>query len=114
MIRWTCLSLVAIRPILADNQDVQIQLRRMSLFALGDDTGNNDARAQKIDKTLQKATNCLLQLRDALHETEDPTEEVKEILRGHESQISELEQINIESDRLKYKDSGISKMQKAH
>jgi hypothetical protein len=78
----------------------------MESFAKADDTGNNDAlaAAQKIDETLQKARNCLFRLYDALRKTEDLTEEVKEILRGHESQISELEQINIEADRLGWVD----------
>jgi hypothetical protein len=94
VMRWTCLSLVAIRPILVDNQRVQIWARRtMRLFADEDDAGYNDALAgaQKIDKTLQKARRCLFQLYDALRKTEDLTEEVKEIIRGYESQISELE-----------------------
>jgi hypothetical protein len=116
VMRWTCLSLVAIRPILADNRDVQRRATRaMILFAEEDDTGNNDALAgaQKINKTLQKASDCLFQLFDALCETEDLTEEVKEILRGHESQISELEQINIEADRLRWVDHRIFDVQNA-
>ena len=59
--------------------------------------------AQKINETLKKASACLFRLKGALtqsySETEDLTE-VKEILGGRESQISELEQINIELDRL--------------
>jgi hypothetical protein len=52
-------------------------------------------------ETLKKAIDCLLRLRNALwKEEEDLTEEVIKILRGHESEISELEQINIEADRL--------------
>jgi hypothetical protein len=46
-----------------------------------------------------------------LRKTEDLTEEVKEILRGHKSQISELEQINIEADRLEEVDYRIFNMQ---
>jgi hypothetical protein len=114
--RWSCLSLVAIRPILADNQDVQFWARRaMESFASADDTGNNAlAGAQKIDGTLQKARGCLSQLYDALPKTEELTEEGKEILRGHESQISELEQINIEADdRLFWLTSEIFNLQRA-
>jgi hypothetical protein len=114
--RWTCLSLVAIRPILADNQQVQFWARQtMEWFAEEDDTGNNDALAatQHINKTLQKASNCLLRLYDALCKTEDLTEEVEEILRGHVSQISELEQISVEDDRLARVDFWISVMQNA-
>jgi len=92
--RWTCLSLVAIRPILADDQGVESWARHaVESFAWADDTGNNDApaAAQKVDETLQKASDCLLRLHEALDETEDLTEDVIEILRGHESEISELE-----------------------
>jgi hypothetical protein len=102
VMRWTCLSLVAIRQALADNELVQFWAGHAKLlFAKQDDTGNNDAlaAAQKIDKTFQKARDCLRGLRNALRNTEDLTE-VKEILRDHESEISELEQINIEAGRL--------------
>ena len=111
--RWTCLSLMAIRPILADNADVQSSAKQTMEF-LANDTGNIDALAgaQKIDKMLQKARDSLLGLRDALPDTEDLTE-VKEILCGHESQISELEQINIEPDHLKWVDRGIFWIQHA-
>ena len=60
--------------------------------------------AQKINETLKKASACLFRLKGALtqsdSETEDLTEQVKEIFRGRESQISELEQINIELDHV--------------
>ena len=110
VMRWTCLSLVAIRLILADDKRVQSWAREtIERFARADDTGSNDtlAAAQKINETLQKAGDCLFRLYNALRKTEDLTEEVKEVLRGHESQISELEQINIEADRLEEVDEGI-------
>ena len=59
------------------------------------------------DETLKKASDCLLRLRNTLWKAEDLTEEVIEILRGHESEISEPEQINIEADRLQLLDYGI-------
>jgi hypothetical protein len=112
--RWTCLSLVAVRQILADNWTVQSWGKRTKeSFAEQDDTGNNDALAvaQEIDETLQKAKRCLEGLYGALRNTEELTEEVKEILRGHESQISELQQINIEANRLELVDRRILAMQ---
>ena len=99
--RWTCLSLVVIRSILDDNLEVKDwAIMAMYYLELADDTGNRDALAgaQKVDETLQKAMDCLFQLYDALPDTEELTEEVKETLCGHESQIAELEQINIEAD----------------
>ena len=116
VMRWTCLSLVAIRPIPENNVILQYRATgTMISFAEEDDTGNNDAlaSAQKIDKTLKKARECLNQLFSVLPETGDLTEEVKEILRGHESQLSELEQINVEADRLARVDYGISVIQGA-
>ena len=112
VMHWTCLSLVAIRPILADSWEVwHGAMRAIAWGAEEDDTGNNDAlaAAQKINKTLEKASDCLKQLYQALCKTEDLTE-VKEILGGHESEISELEQINSEAgNRLadKWVDLGI-------
>jgi hypothetical protein len=116
VMRWTCISLVAIRPILEDNRYVQLCARRTILgFARANETGNNDVTVleavQKIDETLQKARGCLETLYDALYRTEDLTEEVTEILHGYESEISELEQINIEADRLDWVDAGISSVQ---
>jgi hypothetical protein len=67
--------------------------------------------AQKTDETLEKASDCLFRLFVTLGETGDLTEEVKEILRGHESQISELEQINIEASCLASVDMQICGMQ---
>jgi hypothetical protein len=117
--RWTCLSLVAVRPTLGDNQQVQTWAgQAMERFAEQDDTGNQVGLtgAQKINEmineTLEKASGCLFRLCDALRETEDLTE-VRDILRGHESQISELEQINIEADRPGWVDDWIFDMQNA-
>ena len=80
----------------------------MDWFAKEDD---NDALAgaRKADRTFQRASGCLFRLYDALHKTEDLTE-VVEILRDHESQISELEQISIEADRLGWVDYWIFDM----
>ena len=112
---WTCLSLVAIRPILEGNQDVRFRARQaMIWFERAGDTGNHDALAgaQKIIETFQKTKSCLFQIYDLLHETEELTE-VKEILDRHKPQIEELEQINIETDRLRSVDFWISFTQNA-
>ena len=103
VMRWTCLSLVAIRPILANNGVVQFWARQtMESLAGTDDTGNNDAlaTAQKINDAVQNASECLFQLNNALRGKEDLTDEVIEILRRDEHNISKLEQIDIEADRV--------------
>ena len=113
-IRWTCLSLEAIRPILGGEWDVEIQEERIKRMVQLEGTiepavregDYSDSYAmalagyQKIDEILQKAKDCLFMLYDALPETEELTEEVKEILGRYESQIADLENINIEADCL--------------
>ncbi|KAF8489960.1 hypothetical protein F5888DRAFT_1743308 [Russula emetica] len=105
VMRWSCLSLVAIRQILEDDWDVRSNageaVTSLASLAKKDNTSNNQAvtRAQKADKTLQNARKCLYKLYDAMSGTENLTE-AKEILRDHESKISELEKINVEADGL--------------
>ena len=113
VMRWTCLSLVAIQQILEDNRDVWDGVTWvMDRLAEQDDSGNNDALAgaQKVDGTVQKARDCLFWLDGALPRTED-LGEVIENLRDHESEISELEQLNIEADRLEDVDYEISNLE---
>jgi Family of unknown function (DUF6535) len=115
VMRWTCLSLAAIRPFLQDNPDVQCFVKEFTnALALGDDTGNNNvlATAKRIDEMLKIASDYQSRLYWALPNSEDITEEVKEIVRGQESLITELEQIDIEADRLGWVvDYGISATQ---
>jgi hypothetical protein len=114
--RWTCLSLAAIGQVLENNVIFrQSATLAIDSYAKADDTGDDDALAatQKMNETLKKASDCLHQLYCALRGTEDLTEEVKEILRGHESKIAQLEQIDIEADRLAPVDHSIFKMQTA-
>src|SRR5713226_9128585 len=103
VMRWTCLSLVAIRPILKYNSLAQLRARfALDSFAREDDTGKGEALVgvRKIDGNLQKAKGCLFWLYDALRKEDDLTEKVKEILGGCESEISELERFNVEADNI--------------
>ena len=118
VMRWTCLSLVAIRPILEGGEVQDHAMSMMAVYdelARGEDTRNHDAlgSAQKIDETIQKARGCLFRLQDTLPKAEDLTEEVIEILRDREYQISELEQINVEANRLEWVDRIIFVVQEA-
>ena len=101
---WTCLSLMVIRYFLESNISGMryIATNGMQMLAREDDTGNHQAleHAQEIDETIRKARGCLYRLSHALYQTEDLTEDVEEILRNYESEISELEQINTEADSL--------------
>jgi hypothetical protein len=102
VMRWACLSLFAIRPMLENNWMVEVYvMRAVHSFAGEDDTGNLEALAgaRKIDGNLEKARECLFWLCRALYGEEDLTE-VKEILSGLESEISELERLNVEADNI--------------
>ena len=95
--RWTCLSLVAIQQILESDWLVRdYAASAVESFAEEDDASDSQALAgaQKIDKTLKSARECLYKLFEALRTTENLTE-VKDILRNHVSEISDLENINI-------------------
>src|SRR5258708_40235905 len=103
VMRWTCLSHIAIRPNLENNLGVQYHAKWVvNSFTWQDDTGNGEALAgaQKIDGNLQKASGCLIRLTNALREEEDLTEKVEEVLHGCESEISELERLGVEADNI--------------
>ena len=101
VMRWSCLSLVAIRQILEDDWGVRSNAGGAvtSLTSLVNFKEDNDAltRAENIDKTLQNARERLHKLYDAVSKTKNLTG-AKEILRDHESEISLLEEIDIEAD----------------
>jgi Family of unknown function (DUF6535) len=116
VMRWTCLSLVAIRPVLESNwllhNDARLASQRLERR---DNTGDEEptpTRVEKIIETFDKALGCLKTLSDALSWGGNQTEElVTKILRDHESQISELEQIDIENAGFQLDDWSISSVQ---
>src|SRR5258708_24018302 len=115
---WTCLSLVAIRPILENNEGVQQRARvAVNSFAWEDGTGNHEAlaSARKIDGNLQKARQCLIRLVRELPEEEDLTEEVKEDRLGLESEFSlavaELVRLDVEANNIQGIDVWMSRAQ---
>ena len=96
MICWMCISLVVVQNFLGKGKMSYDLAGEREMLARKDDTGNDEALtvAQKINMALLKANQCLYLLyREVLCQREDLTEGVIESLRGHESQISELEQI---------------------
>src|SRR6266850_6105813 len=108
VVRWTCLSLVAIRPIL--ESDLSLRDNARQALTVLEERDDNDTgvepslirhtRVEKILETFDKVSTCLKELCDALRWEEDLTEEkAKEILHMHESQI-ELEHIHIQNDSL--------------
>ncbi|KAI9461291.1 hypothetical protein BJY52DRAFT_1211179 [Lactarius psammicola] len=118
IIRWTCLSLMDIQRILGANQ-----LQVLAGYAVNglvrfqheqpDEAGREGA--QRIEECLKTAWECIEDLRRAFEpRTKKRTrEQVEEILRSHERQISELERIKVEADGMKDVDRQISLYQDA-
>jgi hypothetical protein len=120
IIRWTCLSLVSVQRILNTNR-LQV-LAGYAVSGLGrfqpeygkpDDTSLKSA--QKIEDCLKTAWKPAEEIRQAFEPwTQKRTkEQVEEILRDHEQQISELERIKAEADSMEDVDWRMSLYQEA-
>jgi hypothetical protein len=117
VMRWTCLSLVAIRPILDSGLLRYRATRALESLesAADDDTSEEQAVTPlpKATKIFNKALDCLNELGEALAGKENLTEdEAREILRDHESQISELEHIDMGDNNLQDVDRLIGAVQR--
>ncbi|KAI9439395.1 hypothetical protein BJY52DRAFT_1195723 [Lactarius psammicola] len=120
IVRWTCLSLVAIQQILGSNR-LQVLAgyaasglaRFHSEFGTPDETAWRSA--QRIDDCLKTAWERVEELRRAFEpSTQKRTrEQIEEILRNHESQISDLERIKVEANGMEDIDWRISLYQDA-
>ena len=119
-VRWTCLSLVAIREVIGDDSRIQ----ELAKFALdGIKYSRHDyvvstvalADAQRIDNYLKKAWAPVVDLYLEFEpRSQDMTEiETKRILNNCEASISALERIAIEADGVENIDWRISLLQKA-
>jgi hypothetical protein len=101
VMRWTCLSLVTIRPILESDGELQFDARR-ALLRLEGKAGHDTSDEQRIPNVIEifdQALKRLNELPSALIWGGNWTEkQVKEVLRNYESQIAALEHINIEDD----------------
>ena len=119
IVRWTCLSLVAIRQLLFKNQ---LQLAEyaasglahfQSAYGQPDEAGRRSA--ERIDQCLETAWERV----GDLHQAFEPLAQkrtrgqVEKILRNHERHISELERIKVEADDMEDIDWRISLVQDA-
>ncbi|KAI9431709.1 hypothetical protein H4582DRAFT_1222471 [Lactarius indigo] len=120
ILRWTCLSLVDIQQILSRNRlkglagSAVIGLARFqSEHGQPDEAGREGAH--RIDEYLMTAWERVEDLRRAFGSwTQKRTkEQVEEILLTHEQQISDLERIKSEADRMEDVDRQISLYQDA-
>jgi hypothetical protein len=120
IVRWTCLSLVAVQRILGSNRlevlagyAVSGLARFHSEYGQPDEAGSKSA--QRIDKYLKTAWERV----EDLHRGFEPwtqkrtREQVEEILRNHEQHILELERIKVEADGMEDVDWRISLYQDA-
>ena len=105
---WTCLSLMA-TPQILNNGQVRM-LARLAVGGLGryqSTWGKSDEaaykNAQAIDSYMEKAWEHLDDLRRAFESSgrERTREQIEGIIQDHGTQISELERIGVEADRLK-------------
>ena len=120
VVRWTCLSLVSVQQILGSDRlrvlakyAVSGLARFQSEYGQADETGWRSA--QRIEDRLEAAWKPVEELRQAFEPwTQKRTkEQVEEILRNHEQQISELERIKVEADSKEDDDWRISLYQEA-
>ncbi|KAI9456393.1 hypothetical protein BJY52DRAFT_1187909 [Lactarius psammicola] len=120
IVRWTCLSLVVIQRILGSNRlqvparDAVSGLARIQLeYGQQDEAGWRSA--QWINKSLKTAWERVEELHRAFKPwaQKRTREQVEEILRNHERQISELERIKVEADSMEDVDWRISRYQDA-
>ena len=120
IIRWTCLSLVAVQQILGSNRlqvlagyAVSGLARFQANYGQPDEAGWRNA--QRFEGYIKSAWECAEDLGRAFEpRTQKRTrEQVEEILRHHERQISELERIKAEADGMDDVDWRISLYQDA-
>jgi hypothetical protein len=120
IIHWTCLSLVSVQQILSSNRlralaeyAVSGLARPQSEYGQPDEPGSRSA--QKIDDCLKTTWEHVEELSQAFEPwtQKRTTEQVEEILRNHERQISELARIKAEADGMEDFDGRISLYQDA-
>jgi hypothetical protein len=120
IIRWTCLSLLSVQRILSSNRLQVIAGYAVSglarfRFEYGQPDETSSRSAQMIEESLKTAWKLVEELSQAFEPwTQKRTrEQVEEILRKHERQISELERIKVEADSMEDVDWRISLYQEA-
>ena len=100
VMRWTCLSLVTIQPILASDRNLRNHAS-LAMSSLPEDQYHPGERQTptRIIGTFKKALDCLVELSDALILAEDiKEEEARKILGDHETAISTLVGIGDQCD----------------
>jgi hypothetical protein len=118
VIRWTCLSLVAIQQYLnSDRPQVLAGYAVSGLTRFQSEVGQPDETAwrsaQRIDECLKTGWGRVGELYRAFEPWTLEREQVEEIVRNSERQISELEHLKVEADAMEDVDWRISLYQDA-
>ncbi|KAF8265744.1 hypothetical protein EI94DRAFT_1831060 [Lactarius quietus] len=120
ILRWTCLSLVTVQQTLPSSRlQVLADYAVSGLARYQSEYGQADEAAwrsaQKIEECLKTAWERAEELRRAFEPwTQEKTrEQVEEILRNHEQQISDLERLKVDADAMEDVDWRISLYQDA-
>jgi hypothetical protein len=106
IVRWTCLSLLSVQRIISGNEQLQAHagyaVRGLARFQkVGGETDEKAWRsAQRIEECFETAWERVEELDQAFEPwtQKRSKEQVEEILRNHDQQISELERIKVEAD----------------
>jgi hypothetical protein len=121
IVRWTCLSLVSAQRTILKNEQLKghagYSVRGLAHFRMGSEETDKRAwrNAQRIEECFEMAWGAI----EELHRAFEPwalkrtKEQVEEILRNHEQQISKLEDIKVEADSMVDADWWISRYQTA-
>ncbi|KAH9956882.1 hypothetical protein BC827DRAFT_1228704 [Russula dissimulans] len=100
--RWTCLTLMALRPLLERSNDLH-GLARRALFSLEKEGPNGRKQAQNFIENFDEARRCLDRLSELFQYGTTPSkEQVEMVLHSLEWEISELERINLEAEADRY------------
>jgi hypothetical protein len=120
IIRWTCLSLVSVQRTLSSNRLQVIAGYAVSgLTRFRSEYGQPDEMSSRSTQTIEESLKTAWKLVEELSQAFEPwtqkrtKEQVEEILRKHERQISELERIKVEADSMEDVDWRISLYQEA-
>ncbi|KAN0136276.1 hypothetical protein V8E53_005881 [Lactarius tabidus] len=115
VLRWTCISLVAVQRVLRSNRmQVLAGYAVSGLARFQSEYGRPDETALRSAQRIEGCLKTAWELVEELHRAFEPStqtktkKQVEDILRDHEQQILELERIKVEADAMEDVDWRIS------
>ena len=117
VLRWTCLSVMSIRLVLNGNSPIRNFADGVieDIKSLGDEESSGDKQIMENAQIIGNSLDYALSHLSALYWAFTPklpnlTEGIKDLLRNHESLISDLERISAEADNLTMVDDQIERL----